>query len=160
MRKAVGQFLWNKTHERGPQGMRLQRLLSIVSTSTRYHDNLNIELFLCPSESQCIGWRLGRLKQKEGFQIFDRTLFADFIIYRFKLTIVISYFQETKIKKCKTVFHLNAAQRKPWCNSEGIKWKFLKRKWQIIGIALLYCTLNKWELLYVFQAIIIHCIIN
>jgi len=54
-----------RASERGPQGMRLQRLLSIVPTSTRYHDNLNMELFLRPSESRCIGWRLGRLKHKK-----------------------------------------------------------------------------------------------
>lgn len=123
--------------ERGPQGMRLQRLLSIVPTSTRYHDNLNIELFLCPSESRCIGWRRGRLKHKEGFQIYYCTLFTDVIIYKFKFTLFIFYFQEEKSKKYKTAFYLNAAQFKYFSNSEGRKLKFIERKWLINKIPVL-----------------------
>jgi len=58
-------------------------------------------------------------------------LFADIIIYKFKFTIFIFYFQEEKIKKCKPAFHLDAAQFKYFSNSEGRILKFLKRKWLI-----------------------------
>jgi hypothetical protein len=127
----VWRFLRNKTRERNPQGMRLQWLLSIVPTSTRYHDNLNIELFLCPSKSRGIGWRLGPLTYKE-FRICDSALFADVTIYRFKLIIFRSDFQEEKIKKCESTFYLVAAQCKPFSKFAGGKLKSLKREWQIL----------------------------
>jgi len=85
--------------------MRLQRLQSIVPTSTRYHDNLNIELFVSLSFGitvYCV--KNGSTEPKEGFQIYDCTLFADVITYNFKRTIFISYCQEEKIKKRETAF--------------------------------------------------------
>jgi len=64
-------------------------------------------------------------------------LFTDVIIYKFKFTLFIFYFQEEKSKKYKTAFYLNAAQFKYFSNSEGRKLKFIERKWLINKIPVL-----------------------